>query len=253
MRKFAAVLFAFTLLTACANQNRGVHEAQTESQIPQQTDDEERHQSLNIVPIEWKKLKMATTDLNPVKEDDIHTVIKRVKFEDVTVSLYTKTNTDSNIFASIKTTDENLEIPTSIGYNVDPTGFTIDKIDFNGMPLYKITGYLGASVPLTEYIQIIDDSPMSFWETESYVDEYDADMDGVKELIAAAGGTIPDTTIIKMDNGEYITANLNELTKGSASFDSQSNLFNVYYGPGGKKPEQYKLTSNGLELVGYID
>jgi hypothetical protein len=73
-----------------------------------------------------------------------------------------------------------------------------------------------------------------------------------KEMIATPGGTIPETSIIRINNSnQYETTNLNEMMNGSVTFNQTKAQFEVYYGKD-KQAERYKLHPKGMEFVGYI-
>lgn len=82
---------------------------------------------------------------------------------------------------------------------------------------------------------------------EIYCQEYDIDSDGKKELITSAGGTIPETEIIKVNGNKFESVNLNQVMNGVVTFDNKHLEFIVYQP--NKNPELYKMTSRGMEYV----
>lgn len=234
MKKLAALFVSLAILIGCSQSKI----TQTEPIIEQ------------ITPVPFTATPHSTTELAPFHPENVKELLKEIKLKEGTIYLYTKKSQEElNIYASIETPEEHLEIVRSIAY-IDPSNVTLSEIEFNDLHLLKIEGSIGASVPLTQYIQITNNKIISFWETESNVIELDVDGDGAQEFILSGGGTIPNTSIIKMNNKNHFQiANLNEIFDGYVVYNLQNQRFEVYYG-GNQPPEIYKFTPKGMVFIG---
>lgn len=245
MKKRAVLLVSLAILLGCIGCSQ---QKVTQTEPAEHTSDKQKQ----MTSVTFTATSRSTTELAPFHPENVKEMLKEIRLNEWRMYLYTKKGEEEqNIYASIETSEEHLEIVQYITY-IDPLNVTVSEIECNDLHLIKIEGSIGASVPLTQYIQITNNKISSFWETESSVFEHDLDEDGAKEFILSGGGTIPDTSIIKMNkNHQFQMANLNEIFNGYVVYNFQDQLFDVYYG-GNQPPERYKFTTQGLQLHGSV-
>jgi hypothetical protein len=251
MKKILSVIFLCLTLTACtaSKQSQPPTIKITPSVLPEPTKENTviKPEKEKIVPVEYKPVTLPTASLSPIGTNVINKKLKEVKLKDAAVVLYSKKGGESqNIYAGIKAGDNIYEIEGIIGYG-NPDETEISQNYFNGISLIKIRGSEGASAPITHYIKIENGFPISFIQMEKYSQEYDLDSDGIKELITSAGGTIPETEIIKVNGNKFESVNLNQIMNGVVTFDNKQLEFIVYQP--NKNTELYKMTSRGMEYV----
>ncbi|NOU73732.1 hypothetical protein GC098_20295 [Paenibacillus sp. LMG 31458] len=251
IKKILSVIFLCLVLTACTapKQLQPPTIKITPSVQPKPTKESTiiKPEKENIVPVEYMPVTLPTISLSPIGTNVVNKKLKEVKLQDASVVLYSKKSGESqNIYAGIKTGDKIYEIEGIIGYG-NPDETEISQNYFNGISLIKIRGSEGVSAPITHYIKIENGFPISFIQLEKYCQEYDIDSDGKKELITSAGGTIPETEIIKLNGNKFESVNLNQVMNGVVTFDNKQLEFIVYQP--NKNPGLYKMTSRGMEYV----
>jgi hypothetical protein len=203
------------------------------------------------IPVIYEPIASSTWVV-PIASTAISQIVKEVRLDAATVILYTKKD-DELFYMGIRGGGPVYEKliygdGDAVGYG-DVDNIHISQIDLDGNMLLKIEGFLGANAPITHYIRVDEGVPRSILKMERYIQEFDVNNDGIKELIVSIGGTIPVTEIMITKHSLFIKANLNELMNAVVTYDNEQNQFLVYE-DNNQPPDLYQLTSEGMEYVG---
>ncbi|MCC5911208.1 MAG: hypothetical protein JJT76_12295 [Clostridiaceae bacterium] len=126
----------------------------------------------------------------------------------------------------------------------DLTG--IDIVSVFGRKVVKVYGTRGANYTHAYYWLYEDGLENSIISVDGNSIEIDLENDGINEIISQSG-TVPQTTIYKMNKNEVIASNINQSINAIAVFFEYTDekIFEIYLEP--NKPESYFYLNQSLK------
>ena len=114
----------------------------------------------------------------------------------------------------------------------------IEELQIFGKRAVKFHGILGANYAQAYYWLVEEKTEDSIFQVDGSTIEIDLDNDDKKEIVATIG-TIPETRIYKLKEGEIYVSDINKSIGAKSVYlkDEGKKLFEVYFEP--NKPEQY--------------
>lgn len=193
--------------------------AETEASTPTPATPE-RVQSF---PISFQKIQ-ESQPLKKISTPHHHTLVTQKKIDDFVVEIYRIAEDQEHMYASIQAGSVTYEIGIAGQGSHKAGDFAIEQVRVLAKSYIKITGSLGANVPITHYVAI-EKSPPVLLAIEAHTFEGDIDGDGSCEIIATVR-TAADTTIYKLAGRDIVSANLNSIMKAElVQYVQESNTF----------------------------
>lgn len=185
--------------------------------------DERVTTDMDAVEVTYQTMEGAQP-LQLAESSEMGEVIDTIKIRDLEMEFYRLIPDESRLAVSITIGAVRYAVG-EIGYG-DMEHFPVEQVEVLGHSYIKVTGALGANSPVANYILPDPERPLNL-HIEAHTVEADVDQDGTNEIVATVG-TAAVTTVYKLQNGQIMACDLNDLLKAQVvMYDPKANLFEV--------------------------
>ena len=185
---------------------------------------------LNFSEIDYTRIeKLQLNNINIIEE----------KIIDKDLSAFIFTNNENGEYKGAINSHGKSYYIAQVSMESTPEGLMgIEELQIFGKRAVKFYGILGANYAQAYYWLVEEKTEDSIFQVDGNTIEIDLDNDDKKEIVATIG-TIPETRIYKLKEGEIYVSDINKSIGAKSVYlkDEGKKLFEVYFEP--NKPEQY--------------
>lgn len=199
-----------------------------------------------LLPLNFSAVEQIS--ISYLQVDEIQEIIQEIDISDDIKAFLFKAPGNEGIYGGFSLRDKSFNIGEVSMENTPIELMGIKEVEVFGKDAIKFYGILGANYAQAFYWFYEDSPENQVIQVDGNTSEIDIDDDGTKEIIATTG-TIPETSIFRLDENKIESANVNQSINAQAvsMINEQRKIFEVYFEP--NKTKRYTYYKGSLKEV----